>query len=325
MLIGYLHYRKKPFGLNRAYAFAAVAKAEGAELLYFSPGAIDGDRIHGYIYAGGEWARASSRYPDVVYNTAGFDSEKHLEAVEKLQREVPFTSFSVGDKMTVYNNLTRYGKFSDYLIPTETVLSEGHLRSLLEKYADIVLKPSSGRQGLNIHRLQKGGGIPDPVLRLIAEEEYIVQPTVHCRTKSGEPYDFRLHVQKGRGGEWMPPYIYPRISSDGEIACNISRGGHTRDLSDFLAAEFGAGGYDMERYLKVFAMQLAAHLDEIQKDLYGEELDELGIDAGLDKRLYIYEVNWRPGHPPFINIDLSVVRNTVRYAIFLAEKRRVGA
>ena len=324
MLIGYLHYRKEPLGLNRAYAFAAVAKAEGAELLYFSPGAIDGDRIHGYTYAGGEWARESSRYPDVVYNTAGFARDKQLEAVERLQREVPFTSYSIGDKMTVYNNLTRYKTFSDYLIPTETVLSERHFRSLLERYADIVLKPSSGRQGLNIYRFQKGGEVPKSVLGLMAEEEYIVQPYIDCRTKAGEPYDFRLHVQKGRGGVWTPPVIYPRISSGGGIACNISRGGHTRDLRDFLAAEFGAGGYDMEKYLAVFASQLAAHLDGIQKELYGEELDELGIDVGLDKRVYIYEVNWRPGHPPFISIDLSVIRNTVHYAMFLAEKRRAG-
>ena len=39
--IGYLHYRKKPDKLKKAYAFAAVAKAEGAELIYFSPGAVD--------------------------------------------------------------------------------------------------------------------------------------------------------------------------------------------------------------------------------------------------------------------------------------------
>ena len=325
MLIGYMHHRREPFGLNRAYAFAAVAKAEGAEALYFSPGAIADGVINGYVYNGGKWVKRASRYPDVVYNTTGFSKESQLEAVDKLQREkIPFTSHSIGDKMTVYNNLKRYGKFSGYLVPSETVVSERHFFSLLNKYPDMVLKPSSGRQGVNVRRVRKGG-VPDDLPRLLAGEKYIVQPYINCRTKSGEPYDFRLHAQKGRGGAWAVPCVYPRISPDGGIVCNISRGGYTRDLTDFLKAEFGEEHYSMKKYLEVFALQLAEHLDQIQKELYGEELDELGIDAGIDKQLYIYEVNWRPGHPPFGSADLSVIRNTVHYAMFLAEKRGVPA
>ncbi|MDR0326541.1 MAG: YheC/YheD family protein [Oscillospiraceae bacterium] len=318
-----MHYRKKPFGLNRAYAFAAAAKAEGAELLYFSPGAIDRDRINGYMYKNGEWALTSSHYPDVIYNTAGFTREKQLEAVEKLQQSVPFTSYSIGDKETVYNNLMKYKTFSQYLVPSETVASKKHFFRLLDQYSDIVVKPSSGRQGINVCRVRKEDGTPDAVLRLIAEEKCIVQPYINCRTKSGEPYDFRLHVQKGRGGKWTAPCIYPRISPDGGIVCNLSRGGYTRDIIPFLQREFGAEYYSVHKYLEVFSLQLAGHLDEIQKDLYGEELDELGIDAGLDKQLYVYEVNWRPGHPPSGNINLSIVRNTVRYAIFLAGKEGI--
>ena len=40
-LIGMLHYRKKPYGIRKAYACAAVAKMEGIEFFYFSYKGID--------------------------------------------------------------------------------------------------------------------------------------------------------------------------------------------------------------------------------------------------------------------------------------------
>jgi UDP-N-acetylmuramoyl-tripeptide--D-alanyl-D-alanine ligase len=306
-----MHHRKKPYGLNRAYAFAAAAKAEGAELLYFSPGTVGADGIGGYVYRGGEWRKTSSRYPDAVYNAAA-DSELLRQA------GVPFTSYSIGDKMTVYRNLKKYGRFAGYLIPSVVIRSRRHLLSLSEQYPDMIVKPSSGRQGAGICRFRKGDAVPE-----LAAEEYLAQPYINCRTKADQPYDFRLHAQKGRAGEWTVPCVYPRISSDGGIVCNLSRGGITCNLDGFLRREFGERHYDMKKYLEVFALQLAKHLDEIQEELYSEELDELGIDVGLEAgRLYVYEVNWRPGHPPSDSVDLTVVRNSVRYAMYLAEREK---
>lgn len=37
ILIGFLHQCRNPRHVVKAYAFASVAKAEGVELLYFSP------------------------------------------------------------------------------------------------------------------------------------------------------------------------------------------------------------------------------------------------------------------------------------------------
>jgi UDP-N-acetylmuramoyl-tripeptide--D-alanyl-D-alanine ligase len=308
LLIGYLHRRKLPHGLNRAYAFAAAAKAEGAELLYFSPGAVDADGVDGYIYRNGEWAGTRCRYPDAVYNAAA-DSAPLRHA------GIPFCSHSVGDKMTVYRNLQRYGRFAGYLVPSVTVRSRRHLISLLQQWPDMVVKPSSGRQGSGICRIRKGEAVPE-----LPPEEYLAQPYINCRTKAGEPYDLRLHAQKGRGGQWTVPCVYPRISPDSGIVCNISRGGFTRDFDFFLKQEFHSDWYDMQKYLDVFALQLAEHMDEIQRELYGEELDELGIDVGVGsgRRLYIYEVNWRPGYPPYGSVNLTVARNSIQYAMYLA-------
>jgi len=342
MLIGYMHYRKKPFGLNRAYAFASVAKAEGAELLYFSPGAVDfqKSKINGYIYSNGEWMNVVSRYPDVICNIAGFSRDKQIEAVERLEKEIPFTSYSIGSKINVFNNLMKNKEFSDYLVPSEKVLSVKHFFMLSEKYSEIVFKPSAGHQGIEVYYIKREDksfkirlgvdevnydvdNISSFISSKIEQEEFIIQPYINSRTKSGDPYDLRLHVQKDFKGEWVASNIYPRISPNGSIICNINQGGHTTDFTDFLKREFGEDYYNVKKAIEVFSVQLATHLDEIQKRQYGEELDELGIDIGLDKnqRIHIYEINWRPGHPPLININLNVIKNTIQYAMFLANRK----
>ena len=231
-------------------------------------------------------------------------------------------------------------EFSNYLVPSEKILSAEHFFRVSNKYPEIIFKPSFGCGGENVYYTQKNGaafrvllGTEETVYdnaemtefigNKIKQEDYIVQPYINCRTKAGEPYDFRLHVQKDGKGEWVTSCIYPRISSGGSIVCNIRQGGHTNELTGFLKREFGTDHAEIKKIIEDFALRLAAHMDDIQKKLYKEELDELGIDIGLDesRRIHIYEVNWRPGHPPFINIDLNVIKNTVRYAIFLANRK----
>ena len=55
---------------------------------------------------------------------------------------------------------------------------------------------------------------------------------------------------------------------------------------------------------------------------FKEEIDELGIDVGLDEnnKIWIFEVNWRPGCPPAFYLELDVVKNLINYAILLAKQ-----
>jgi len=338
-----MHYRRDPAGQNRAYAFAAAALAEGAEALYFSPGAVDfkTGMINGYQYENGAWKRVLSPFPDVIYNTNSFSQEKQEKAVDLLRQTIPFTSYSIGSKETVYRNLMHYKTYADYLVPSEKVLSPSHFFALLEQYTEVVFKPSWGHQGMDVYHIKQeddafrillgaeesrydAAQTADFIQSRLKQDDYIVQPYINCRTKAGVPYDLRLHVQKGRDGKWVAPIIYPRISSGGSIVCNIGQGGYTGELIPFLKGEFGDQYYDIQKYVELFSLQLAAHMDEIQKERYGEELNELGIDIGLDaaQNIFVYEVNWRPGHPPFTNINLNVIKNTVQYAMYLADRKK---
>ena len=340
--IGFMHRRREPFKSNKAYAYAAVAKAEGAELLYFSPGEVDfkEKKINGYIYQNGEWINTLSEFPDVICNVTAFASEKQDETADKLKEKIPFTSYSIGNKETVYKNIMQYKEFAKYLVHSEKAQSVEQFFSLSDKYGEIVFKPSSGHQGIGVYYIKKENNsyillsgeekvtyskdeVSDFIANLIAKEEYIIQPYINCRTKSGNSYDLRLHVQKNLQGEWTATQICPRISNSNSIICNISRGSYIMEIIPFLKREFEEKYYDIYKYIETFSLQLAAHMDKIQQEEYGEQLDELGIDIGLDanQKICIYEINWRPGFPPSMNMNLNMVKNAIHYAMFLAKNK----
>lgn len=344
LLIGMLHHRKYPQSVKKSYAYAAVAKAEGAELLYFSPNAVNFDerKINGYIYRDGNWEKVVSKFPDVIYNTGSpVKLAMASEIVLKLKEEIPFTTNSIGNKMRVYERLEKDGEFKNYLIPSEFIHSTSKFFDFLRSYHKIVFKPVAGHKGQGIVFIEQ---VRDKYHLLIGtdnyvynfyelkafisarlrEETYIAQPFINCKTKTGNAYDFRLHVQKDGEGKWVITAVYPRIGPSGSIISNINSGGATNYAEPFLKQEFGEEYYNIKRYLEQFSLQLAESVDKIQSEYFYETIDELGIDVGLDDtgKIWIYEVNWRPGCPPAFYLELDVVRNAIRYAIHLAEEHK---
>ena len=109
-----------------------------------------------------------------------------------------------------------------------------------------------------------------------------------------------VYMFKNGEGKWVITTVYPRIAPNGSIIPNINNGGFTNYLDPFLEQEFKEDAYDIRRMLEHFSLSLARHLDEIQMTQFGEVIDEIGIDVGLDeqRKIWMYEVNWRPGCPP---------------------------
>jgi hypothetical protein len=344
ILIGMLHHRKDPYKVIKSYAYAAVAKAEGAQLLYFSPKAVNFDerKIHGYIYENGVWQKIDSPFPDVIYNTGSpVKLSVSSDIISKLKEEIPFTTYSIGNKMRVYERLKNAGEFSQYIIPSEIIHSTKGFFSFLKLYNKIVFKPVNGHKGQGIAFIKRVRDefhvlvgtenhvyTFDELLKFVSakikDELHLVQPYINCKTKSGQSYDLRLHVQKNGEGKWVITSIYPRFGPSGGIVSNINSGGSTNYLLPFLKQEFGDDYYDVKRYLESFSLQLASHVDKLQQSYFSETIDELGIDVALDdmRKIWIYEINWRPGCPPAFYLEMDVVRNLIRYAMLLAKNYR---
>ncbi|WP_046178383.1 YheC/YheD family protein [Domibacillus tundrae] len=155
----------------------------------------------------------------------------------------------------------------------------------------------------------------------IQPNEYIAQPFLSCRLNTGHVYDLRLHVQKNGMGEWVITSIYPRIGPIGSITSNMGSGGYTGYLDDILKKEFPDSWREMQTEVERFAIDFSTHFESLYHDVL---FDELGIDVGIDEnqKLWLFEVNWRPGEPVIFNCELDVARNTILYAKYLAERKK---
>ncbi|MFJ7736305.1 YheC/YheD family protein [Lysinibacillus sp. NPDC097287] len=345
VIIGMLHHRLDPKTVIKSFAYAAVASAEGAQFFYFSPKNVNfADRtIKGQVYEAGQWKEKVMPFPDVIYN-AGSPEKLAVskEIIEKLKMEIPFTTHSIGNKWNVSERLKEAKEFANYLIPSEIMNNVEAFHKYIATHNKVVFKPIDGRKGQEIYFVSKIGNTYEvrkdteisrnskPQLDKLLNEQLstgtlIMQPYIQSKMKTGQVYDFRLHVQKNGEGKWIVTTIYPRIAPDRSIIPNINNGGFTQYLDPFLELEFKEEAYNIRRMLEHFSLSVAHHLDELQMVQFGEVIDEIGIDVGLDEhqKIWMYEVNWRPGCPPAFYLELDVVVHAIRYAIYLAENQEL--
>ena len=337
-LIGMLHHRADPSNVKKAYAYAAVAKAEGVNFFYFTAGKVNikQQKILGKAYENGRWIEKEFPFPDVIYNASYPVGDKAERIVDYLFDRIPFTSHSIGDKLTVYNRIKKAKEFEQYLIPFYELADVQIFFDMIQRYEKVFIKPLTGHQGEGVVFIEKDGvdhykindaGLVSYInekqlLHLIShkiqEQDYLVQQFISSQTKSGHVFDFRLHVQKNGEGKWVITSIYPRIGRLGSITSNM--GSYSICLDIFLKTEFADSWYDIQMDLEQLAISFSNHFDS----LYDSELDELGIDVGIDakQKLWIFEVNWRPGSPIIFNIGLNVAKNTILYAKYLADTNK---
>ncbi|WP_019415183.1 YheC/YheD family protein [Paenisporosarcina sp. TG20] len=336
-LIGMLHHREDPRKVAKAYTYSVVAKAEGVEFFYFTPGKVDieNQKIKGKYYENGVWLDKEYPFPDAIYNASYPLSENAERIVDYLSERIPFTSHSIGDKLGVHNRIMKGKDFKQYLIPTVKLTNSKEILELINLYPKVIMKPVSGHQGVGILFIEKLDDghfkinelgktliykkqeLLNKVLHKIQEQDYIAQKFISSQMKSGNVYDFRLHVQKNRKGKWVITTIYPRIGPLGSITSNLSGGGYTAYLDEFLQKEFHIDWFNMKRLLEHFSLSFPNHFESLYD---GIAFDELGIDVGIDEnqKLWLFEVNWRPGAPVIFNRELDVAINTIHYATYLA-------
>ncbi|WHT47198.1 hypothetical protein QNH10_13230 [Sporosarcina thermotolerans] len=147
--IGMLHHRKEPETVMKAYAFAAVAEAEGAKFFYFSPGEVNlvNRTIRGQVYEKGKWQTKIMPFPNVIYNAGSPEKlSKSKEIINQLRKEIPFTTYSIGNKWSVNRRLKEAKDFASYLIPTEVIKDSDHFMTFIAAFEKVVIKPIDGRK-----------------------------------------------------------------------------------------------------------------------------------------------------------------------------------
>lgn len=324
---------------ERIQALAQQALAQDVKLVFFSSKNVNTtlEQINGKYFDGQDWVSCKIPYPDVMINELPALLSKRDSVEKKIRARIHCTTYLIGGKADIYEKVSKHSEYKNLVIPSFVVNSGQEILDLFDKYDRIVLKPTGGRQGKGIyfitrssdkntihikdHTTVKSWDVPTftGVMDLmIKDKKYIAQPYVECRTKQGEPYDFRVHVQRRGDGNWAVTKTYPRMGAADSILSNISRGGRTQEITHFLEHEFGQKkSIEILEHLHATALGLAKHINSF----YRFKIDELGIDLAIDTsgNMWLYEANTGP-QTRYHEAERAV--HTIAYAKYLAVKHQ---
>ena len=287
-----------------------VADHFNIELFCFSIRDIDFERktINGLFLDGNRRVQRVVPFPHIVDNIVlhGENGEQaaRLEQDCCLLRHDIYT-----DKQKTYELLLRDGRFADWLIKSHPVDSRERFQNLLEQYHnDVVMKPSGGGGGDHIVHITLDGGkyfinlnnqklslSPDEFNAFynkhFVERRHILRPYIVSRTRTGNPFDIRVHCRRGAGGRFkVSPF--PRIGNAAGVVSNIAAGGFSMKYETFLQTEFG----DDWRSIYNRLLDFGKKFPEYYQSFWSSTLFDVGVDVGITRRgseydFKIFEVN----------------------------------
>lgn len=312
--IGVFHSWTNPRGIipeARLNAMLNEAERQKTLLYFFTSTDINFNKntVNAEVYQNKTWNQVTVPFPNVINNIG---AGKISQAERKLRREVPFTSFHVGNKYSLPKRMVKHRKYIDLLVPFRVCINESGIYEFLTKNNRAVFKALGSNRGENIYFINKKGNrylLLDQKKEIILNEKalgqfinhtilsekgsYIIQRYIHTRTKADEPYHFRSHVQKNGKGKWQITHIYPRIGNKKSNLSNISTEGRIENFPDFLQREYGENkGREYEKEIFRLSLDIAHHLDK----LYGLGICELGLDFAIDDtgQIWMHEANNGP-------------------------------
>ncbi|OCT16067.1 hypothetical protein A8709_10660 [Paenibacillus pectinilyticus] len=204
------------------------------------------------------------------------------------------------------------------------------LQDMLAKHGMVYVKPDAGSLGIGVMRVEAKGGayryqsgtrvyrfssfdkLYQSLLLRCGTKRYLIQKGIHVLKHEGNPYDFRVMIQRSPTGKWVCTGTAARVAHPQKAVTNGSQGGTIYSPYDLLAPKIGR-----EATLSLLRkMETIAYLTSVQFGRAYPAMDELGLDIAVDHKLrpWILEVNTRPDPCPFTKLeDQSIIRKIIRY------------
>ncbi|WP_019908757.1 YheC/YheD family endospore coat-associated protein [Paenibacillus sp. HW567] len=282
--------------------------------------------------------------PDVIHNRAIYDPG--YRGVDRLLRS----------GVLVYNTCNRYGKDQIHGLLEQNAMLRGllpdtsagfsGLKEMMGSYPDLILKPSRGSIGKGIMRLSRSStsrwilsylpdgssrwasadvnpeALPRALRARFAAMPYLVQERIPLVEIDRRPFDLRVTVQRGWGGDWQVTGLFAKRAGPGGFVSNIARGGEALNASQALEQVFSsevAAGIRMS--VQTISLSIAR---ELEHSLPG--LADIGLDIGItaNGRIYFIECNGRDQRYGFRRAGLNAAwkdsyRKPMEYARFLLD------
>jgi glutathione synthase/RimK-type ligase-like ATP-grasp enzyme len=250
------------------------------------------------------------------------------------------TKRAVGSKWLKYNLLYEHPDLTPHL-PVTQIFSKKSLRTMLQRYARVYVKPDHGARGIGVMRVSVLQGKYTlryefetrefrefeqlyEALRKRIKQRYLVQQGVDVLRRDGRPFDFRIMVQRRhRGDKWKCTGIAGRVAAKGKIVSNGSQGG-TIYSARALLVPFVATKRYTQLLAEMYRVTIAA-AETLSKQY--PHLLELGIDLALSRGNYhpwILEVNTLPEVCPFTKLpDKAMLHRILAYGKYTGRRYKL--
>lgn len=210
-VIGFMRNSRIPFKLARLLAKAC--KYYDIDVVYFTPRDVDIEQeiIHAKYLINNKWVKREILVPPFI--DCSPYSFKYKEVINFLDEKSILSSYKLGSKKEVYNKLQQDGEFNHLIIPTTDYANFEDFYNFLTDHKKIVMKPQYGLRGNNIyslscknHTYQLTYQRSESSLSLneletffkdtLLDKKYILQKYINSVTKSGDPFDCRIRLEK---------------------------------------------------------------------------------------------------------------------------------
>ncbi|WP_226659441.1 YheC/YheD family protein [Pseudalkalibacillus hwajinpoensis] len=271
----------------------------------FTPDDIYPSFITGYLYNHflQKWTGFRFPYPNIVYNRIPNREEERSNKVTAFfnllkKKGIPYFNRSFFQKDHILSHLAANEALSPF-IPETAPATEGNFLHFLKSNPSIFFKPTSGSKGRGIFKVKKVDSgfqyidhernylfstFPSLQEHLMTQidEAYLMQRDIKLVTHQGDPYDFRVLLQKPFKS-WQVTGIGIRAAPPNGLTTHVPKGGRILPFHKVATQED-------EARLNALAILTAEALEE------KEEMLECSLDIGKDHdgRMWIFEANAKP-------------------------------
>ncbi|MBP2001670.1 hypothetical protein J2Z69_002715 [Paenibacillus shirakamiensis] len=218
-------------------------------------------------------------------------------------------------------------------VPDTRRFGSASLKSMLERYHMVYIKPERGTHGIGVIRAEQVregkqrykyqynkitrtyetfDAFVTGLRGAIGGKSYLIQKGIHLLKYQGRRFDIRIMVQKSSTGKWETTGIIGRAAAPGKIVTNYHSGGRPMSIDLLLAAHVhGEKKKALIQELYRFGVTIA----KVYQKKY-PNFRQIGVDVGLDASLtpWIIEVNTSPDPYIFNQLkDKSMYRKVMSF------------
>src|SRR5699024_7601209 len=293
---------------------------------------IKSKEISGKMFIDGKWMEKTIHLPKLIDISPYCFKVKNRKTIQYLKRNCYLTDNNENsiDKEKLQKLLSKDKHFMHIAVPTKRLDCFESILGALEEFKTIVIKPvSRGSEDTYILTKYRRKYMLDDqkskkkvisknelysFFRTMYSKDYIIQKYISSCSKTGDPFDCRIHFEKNGLGNWEVAKMYIRMAVDQKVVSNIKQESGMAHAKQFLKANFVSKWNDIYTNLKNIAKTFPYKFESFRKT----NIMSLCINIGIEKdgKLYIFGAN---NAPSTYNVLAEVVDLRTQYYKYLFE------